>query len=128
MLSHHARPQNVVANAFPRATSTGSHGCAFFACAATAARALFRRSSTGTYAGKSSKSYRLLFRRGMDIQRDELQNFFVAHFGQHRFSTALQDIGREPALRFDERVDLLLQCAAADELVHEHVPALADAK
>ena len=56
------------------------------------------------------------------------EQFVVAHFGQQRFAIlAEQLVGHVPACR-DHGVDPLFHRAAADELMDQHVPFLADAK
>ena len=64
----------------------------------------------------------------MEIERDELQQLVVLHLGQQHLGAALEQILRQLPLRVNQLVDLLLDRPAADELVHQHVLGLADAK
>ena len=64
----------------------------------------------------------------MDIERDELQQLIVLHLGQQHLATAFEQIIGELALRVNELIDPLLNRPAADELVHQDVPGLADAE
>ena len=64
----------------------------------------------------------------MEIQRDELQEIIILHLGQQHVGAAFEEIFGEAALGVNELVDPLLNRPAADELVHEHVLGLADAK
>src|ERR1700681_3296862 len=69
-----------------------------------------------------------LLGRGVQIERDELQQFVISHFGHQHLGAAFEQIFGEASLGVNELVDPLLDRPAADELVHEYVLRLADAK
>src|SRR5438093_2077145 len=64
----------------------------------------------------------------MEIERNELQQLVVSHLGQQHLATAFEQILGQLALGVNELIDLFFNRPAADELVHEHVPGLADAE
>src|SRR5579883_1271613 len=64
--------------------------------------------------------------RFVDVQRHDAHQLLVAHFGEHPLAVAFQQVAGEPGLGLDEGVDLLLDRAATDELVHEDIASLPD--
>src|SRR5439155_6952888 len=87
---------------------------------------------TGRYSRKKSSAgmpgLLLLLARTRQVERHQVQQLAVSELGQHAFGpVGLDELLREPELRRDQRVDLLLDRPPADELVDEDVPLLADA-
>src|ERR1019366_7094262 len=95
-----------------------------------AAAAGRRTRTVGTRTRPSRFSLRadslLLAQRAPEVKLDEAHQVVVRELGQTGLRAALDHGVREGALGRDERVDALLDRAAADELVHEDVPLLPD--
>src|SRR6185312_17017346 len=65
--------------------------------------------------------------RGSDVNRHQAQQLLVVELRQLHLVGTLEDLSGQVLLGLDERVDLLLDGASADELVDEHRALLADA-
>ena len=59
---------------------------------------------------------------------DEVKQVPIAHSGQIDFTTAGQKLLRQSPLKFDQLIDSLLDCATADEFVHQDIALLPNAK
>src|SRR3990170_4436002 len=122
MLLHQALPQKVLAMACP-AMRTGENAWPFLAARFAARSALLRRAATETY-GLHWKYMCLPFLRvllrGVNIERDQPQQFLIAHFGQLQLRAAFDHRARELLLGFDQPVDSILDGSATHELVHQH--------
>src|SRR5947207_13764818 len=63
----------------------------------------------------------LLQRSGIQIQRNEFQQFLIVHLGQQQIDSTFEQIPGKVAFGFDERVDFLFYGSAAQELLDKHI-------
>src|SRR3954453_19055270 len=66
--------------------------------------------------------------RGAQVERDQPQQRLIIHFSQVDFLSAHQQRVGKVLLRFEHRIDFLLDRATADELMHQYVLPLPDAE
>src|SRR5215471_15881453 len=70
-----------------------------------------------------------LLQRRVEIERDQPQKLGILHLSQQHLSTASsEEVSGQLLLAFDHLVDSVLHRPSADELMHEHVAFLPDAK
>ncbi len=62
--------------------------------------------------------------RRMNIKRHQIQQLLVAELGQLQLRTAFEHLFDERLLRLDQLIDLILDSAATNELVHENIARL----
>ena len=60
----------------------------------------------------------------MNIKGHEIQQLLVAELGQLQLSTAFEYVFDECLLRLDQLIDLILDRAATDELMHQNITRL----
>src|SRR6202011_1478582 len=69
-----------------------------------------------------------LLHRRAQIERHEAEQFVVSHLGQDQVRPAAQKIAGQLLLCLDHLVDLLLDGAATNELVHQDILSLPDSE
>ena len=66
--------------------------------------------------------------RSMNIELHQIEQLAVAHLGEQKLRAAFPHILDDLLFPFDQLVDAIFDRATTDELVHEHVGLLDDAK
>jgi hypothetical protein len=70
-----------------------------------------------------------LFHRRVEIEPHQGEQILVAHFGQIDLAAGVaEEVLGHLSLRLDQLVDSFLDCATADEFVHQHIAFLPDPK
>ena len=62
----------------------------------------------------------------MNIKCHQIQQLLVAELGQLQLRTCFENVLDKHLLRLDQLIDLILDSALTDELVHQNIPRLPD--
>src|SRR5438876_9865950 len=89
-----------------------------------------RRLATGTYGRKANqltvRSSWSGFDGALQIQRDELQQFVVAHLRQQSFTASVEELTGQVGLVLDHLIDAFFNRTTTDEFVNQDVALLTD--